>query len=114
VLVRADLTLADQVAQAGHACLEAAWRFPRPPAPCHIVVLHVESERALREALARAEARGVRAEVFWEPDRGLGLTAACSEPVTGSARAAFRRLRLWGAPGARGPPRGRGGDRVTV
>ena len=105
----------------GHACLEAGGRFGPTPAasgPCHLVLLGVPTERRLREALARLGALGVRYVVFFEPDHGMGYTAACTEPVEGAQRRLFGRFGLWQPPGwvaevtptradpsIRGPPR---------
>ncbi len=105
VLVRADLPLADQLVQAGHACLEAGREFAPPGPPCHLVMLSVPSRAALHAALARLALAGIRSTLFHEPDRDLGTTAACTEPVSGPHRRLFRRYPLWQAPaGGRGPP----------
>jgi len=108
VLVRADIPLADQIVQVGHACIEAGRRFAQPAEPCHLVLLSVASERHLRDAVARAELAGIRCTVFNEPDDDMGDTAACSEPVLAGDRRVFRRFPLWCAPAgavwARGPP----------
>src|SRR5207249_7393259 len=116
------IPLADQVVQVGHACLEAGGKFGSPPpasGPCHLVLLGVPTERHLREALARLEALGVRYVFFFEPDEGMGYTAACTEPVESAQRRFFRRFPLWqpaqrvvevtatpADPSVRGPPRG--------
>jgi hypothetical protein len=108
VLVRADIPLADQIVQVGHACLEAGRRFAQPAEPCHLVLLSVQSKRQLHDAVARAELAGIRCVVFSEPDDELGDTAACTEPVLASGRRVFRRFALWRSPAgngwARGPP----------
>ena len=106
--MRTDLPLAGQLVQVGHACLEAGWRFAQPDSPCRLVVLAVSNEPALLAAVARAEARGIRCWVFYEPDGVPGYTAACSEPVAGDARRVFGRYPLWSEAAtpmpARGPP----------
>jgi len=99
--------LADQIAQVGHACLEAGRRFEQPPTPTNLVVLAVASRSALEAALEAGRLAGVRTAAFIEPDRDLGLTAACSEPVAGQARRCFGRFALWAAPGLARPPPGR-------
>lgn len=107
MLVRTDIPLADQVVQVGHACLEAAWRSGPPPEPCNLVVLALPSQAALQDALERLAAAGIAMVSFSEPDDDLGLTAACSAPISGRERAIFRRYRLWGAAvhaPARAPP----------
>jgi hypothetical protein len=78
----------------GHACLEAGARFDQPPRAAHMVLLAVSSEPELCDALARLYAEGIRYALFFEPDYGLGFTAACTEPLTGGRRRVFRRYRL--------------------
>jgi hypothetical protein len=108
VLVRADIPLADQIVQVGHACLEAGRRFAQPAEPGNLVLLSVPSERHLHDAVARAELAGIRCVVFNEPDDHLGDTAACTEPVLARDRRVFRRFPLWVAATeraqARAPP----------
>lgn len=99
--------MADQVVQVGHACLEAAWRFPAPPVPCALVVLAVPSREALLDARDRLERLGIACALFVEPDDGMGPTALCSAPLPGPERRAFRRYPLWtlgAASPARAPP----------
>jgi hypothetical protein len=106
--VRADIPLADQIVQVGHACLEAGRRFEQPAESPHLIVLSVSSEAHLHDAIAQTEVQGIRCAVFHEPDDDMGNTAACTEPVSGAYRRVFRRFPLWSAPvggmWARGPP----------
>lgn len=95
VFVRTDIALEQQLVQCAHAVMEAAWRFPRPDAPVFLVVLAVADANSLRQAVARTDERGVRCEMFFEPDQAMGYTAACSEPVTGAGQRLFRRYPLW-------------------
>ncbi len=108
VLVRTDISLADQVVQVGHACLEAGCSFQQPTEPCNLVLLSVPSEKDLRRVVEQAALAGVHSVVFCEPDRGLNLTAACTEPVWGPLCRVFRRITLWQPPDRhtdeRGPP----------
>jgi hypothetical protein len=94
--------------QVGHACLEAGRQFEQPDEPCHLVLLAVSSERDLQLIVEEVELTGVRWAVFREPDDNLGLTAACTEPISGSIRQVFRRLPLWefhdSSRGKRDPP----------
>ena len=99
VFVRSDLPAAVQMVQVGHACLEAGRRFLESAeglTPCHLVLLSVPSEARLQEIASRLrDEEGIRSVVFFEPDGGWGHTAACTEPVFGKQRRAFRRFRLW-------------------
>lgn len=102
VLVRTDLDLADQVVQVGHACFEAGQRFGQPGPPTILVVLAVGAEAELASALEEIRLRGVQAVGFVEPDRGLGLTAACTEPIsTPTRKRPLRHRPLWTDPGSR-------------
>jgi hypothetical protein len=100
--------VADQIVQVGHACLEAGRQFEQPQAPCRLVVLSVSSAQQLQAVVEQLELIGVRCAIFYEPDDNLGLTAACTEPITGIIRRAFRRFPLWqpqaSTRGERDPP----------
>jgi hypothetical protein len=108
VLVRIDLGVADQIVQVGHACMEAAWRYPAPPTPCFLVVLAVPSQMVLAATCDRLDAADIAYVAFYEPDHHHGLTALCTAPLAGQQRAFFRRYRLWQATAAqvraRAPP----------
>jgi hypothetical protein len=105
VLVRTDIPLAQQVVQVSHACLEAGRRFDWPEEPCNLVVLAVPTQRDLQISVERACLAGIQIAVFDEPDDGLGITAACTEPLTDPLRRIFRRLPLWRESNpVRGPP----------
>ena len=96
MFVRKDIPMAAQVVQTGHACLEAGSRFPQPGKDTsYLVVLAVQNERKLMEAVAEAKYHGVRSVVFFEPDNKLGHTASCTEPVQGETRHLFKRYPLW-------------------
>jgi hypothetical protein len=103
VFVRTDIPLADQIVQAGHACIEAGRAF-KPPPHTNMVLLAMADEEAITKALASISP--VRYEVFWEPDPAfdgkgsMGYTAACTEPVSGDARRLFRKFKMWREPQA--------------
>ena len=107
-MVRTDIPLADQLVQACHACLLAASRSERNPGDCHLVVLAAASERDLHAALAHFKLVGVEYSCFFEPDRDIGYSAACTQPVPNEHRRFFRRFPLWRpdstSSGARSPP----------
>ncbi len=105
MLVRADLPIADQIVQVGHACLEAGRRF-QPEEGCHLVVLSVSDEIDLQLAVRQAEAIGIRCASFCEPDDDMGFTAFCTEPVSGYGRHFFRRYNLWDSSDTHSCPRG--------
>ena len=113
MLVRADLPLADQIVQVGHACLEAGRRF-QPEVGCHLVVLSVPDEIDLQLAVQQAEAIGIHCASFFEPDDGMGFTAFCTEPVSGYHCRLFRRYNLWGSSDAGKYPRGPPSERLLL
>lgn len=92
------MSLADQIVQVGHACLEAGNRFKQPDEPSHLVLLRVPSEQKLYDAGAQIELAGIRYQTFYEPDNSLGHTALCTEPISGIYRRMFRRFPLWRVP----------------
>lgn len=93
--MRTDLSLAVQLVQVGHACVEAGSRYPGNGSPSHLVLFGVGSEARLLDAVAWLEAAGIRSVAFFEPDAGLGYTAACTEVVASSTRRYLRRFKLW-------------------
>ena len=98
VLVRKDLSLAQQIVQAGHACLEAGFAFPRPARPTHLVVLEVADREALDAAARRLSLAGIDYQLFFEPDDALGHTALATRPLGRPAeRHRLRRYPLWQA-----------------
>ncbi len=88
-------SLADQIVQVGHACLEAGKVSELPDSPCHLVVVTVANEIQLLTAVENAERYGICFYVFNEPDGDMGNIAACSQPVIGQQRRVFRRFPLW-------------------
>ncbi len=95
MLVRTDIPLAQQIVQVGHACLEAGRRFEWPEQSCNLVVLGVPALADLQIAVEWTTLAGIRMALFDEPDDGLGLTAACTEPLNTPLRRLFRNYSLW-------------------
>lgn len=98
--------------QVGHVCLEAGQRFSLPEEPCHLVLLAAASEAHLLQAVAKIEMNGIQVALFFEPDDGMGYTAACTEAVHTHQQWLFRSFHLWARPAIdsnkpvqiRGPP----------
>jgi hypothetical protein len=98
VLVRADLSLEQQLVQASHAALEAGFEFERPASTANLVLLSVENRGELELAAERLNARGIEHHLFYEPDFGIGHSALATRPLyLRSERAAFKRYRLFRA-----------------
>jgi hypothetical protein len=95
VLVRKDLTPAQQIVQSCHAVAEAARSFLEAGQEHpHLIVCEVRDEPTLYQFLDKLNRHGVRFRAFLEPDRGNELTALATEPVINDTRRLFRRLRL--------------------
>ena len=97
MLVRTDLTPAQQLCQAVHAAHEAGIRFGNPRDVSAVVVCSLPDEAALRDALDRLSFHGIRAYAFREPDLGDQMTALATEPLPGNRRNFLSRYPLWRA-----------------
>lgn len=96
MLIRADLTLPQQMVQAAHAAHEAGIYLAKSKEDVsYLVLCTVPDEEALRKAQYKLEARGIRTSLFIEPDLGDQATALASEPVSGRDRRPFSRYPLW-------------------
>jgi hypothetical protein len=92
VLVRGDLASTQIAVQAIHAAIEAARHFLLPDQPHpHLVLCRVNAERDLLLAADRLERRGIRFQLFREPDRSNEATALATEPLRDDRRAALAR-----------------------
>ena len=91
VLVRTDLTPAQQMVQAVHAAIEAARIDKAGPHP-HLVLCQVRSELELLQACHSLEAAGVRCALFREPDLGQQATSLATCALDQSARASLQKL----------------------
>lgn len=98
VIVRTDLTLADQICQVAHACVEAGKQFGIPE-HCNLVLLSVPDRASLLAVAEKLERNRVDKFVNFEPDDDLRETALATCAVTGSTRRLFSSMPLWKAPG---------------
>lgn len=96
VAVRSDITTAQKLVQSAHATQESGAEFGCPK-NCHMVVFEVDGLSGLEQFCETCEHSCVPYVLFYEPDDDLGYTAACTKPITGSARTKFRKFRLFGA-----------------
>ena len=103
VFVRTDIPIADQIVQVGHVCALAASTFTVPDR-CRLVLLAVDNDAAIGEAVDRCQQHDIRSVTFYESDAvengqaPMGATATCTEPIPWSARRPLRRYRLWREP----------------
>ena len=96
VLVREDLSIAQQAVQACHACLDSGKYLPHSGDHPHLCLLTVRNEEQLLEWerwLSTQTQFGVRS--FREPDLGDSLTAIAVVGVRGRDRNVFRNLPLF-------------------
>lgn len=94
MLVRKDLSPAQQAVQAAHAALEVGRSLHSDRVHPHLVVCGVNSQAQLENALSKVQALGIKCHPFVEPDIGGQLTAFATEPLSGEARRHFRRYNL--------------------
>jgi peptidyl-tRNA hydrolase len=86
LVVRADLSPAQQAVQAAHAAREFQAKHPEVERAWfegsnHLALLSVPGEDGLRELVRRAGDVGLRTASFREPDRGDEMTAIALEPA---------------------------------
>lgn len=95
VLVRKDLSPAQQVVQSCHAVADAVRSsLSSDRQHPHLIVCGVRDERRLRRSLDCLRRLGIRCHAFTEPDLDGQLTALATEPVCGDTRRLFRRFQL--------------------
>lgn len=85
IVVRRDLSHAQQVVQASHAAMQMAISRDlldkKDMGPIHIAALGVKDQRHLMEIVKRISVEGkVDFELFYEPDDDVGYTALCTSP----------------------------------
>lgn len=99
VLVRQDLTLAQQLVQACHAAMGAGFEFTSGEHP-HLVLLGVPDKLSLDSWNAVLDRLEVPRHLFFEPDDGVGNSALATAPLPRRHWKHFRDLPLWAPPAA--------------
>ena len=94
ILVRQDLSIAQQAVQSVHAAIEATKAFKQTPRHPSVIICSVEDEKALQKAIFKVEQSGIRYKAFLEPDIGNQMTAIATEPVCGKQRKVFKKFKL--------------------
>lgn len=98
VLVRKDISQAQQMVQAVHAAAEAARQHYRPEQGiASAIVLEVADQAALHRAREQLARKGIQTELFFEPDFGIGDSALATEPLPDEQRKHLRGWPLWAA-----------------
>jgi hypothetical protein len=90
VVVREDLSSAQQAVQSAHACIEVARNTQIDKHP-NLVMLTIKDEHKLQKF---SDDLGIPVQEFREPDIGNQLTAIAAGPLFGEDRRKFRKLRL--------------------
>lgn len=95
VFVRKDLPFSQQVVQVSHACIEATRYFlDSDTEHPHLIVLGVNNESKLYQAIQKLNFHGIRHKPFREADRNDEITAVATEIVTGERRSIFKKYQL--------------------
>jgi hypothetical protein len=97
--VRTDIPLADQIVQAGHACLESGFAFEKKDLS-NLVMLALKDDYHLCETKKYLIEHEIPHVEFWEPDENLGLSAICTQPLQDTDRKLFKKFHLWKTPDA--------------
>lgn len=96
VLVRKDISLAQQLVQTGHAAAEAGKQFYRQAhGIASLIVLSVPDKAALLKAHKHLEGKGLRTALFFEPDFNIGHSALATEPLPTEQRKHLMSWPLW-------------------
>ena len=95
MLVREDLSPAQQLVQAVHAAHEAGLRFGDRHQISSAVICSVPDEKSLLRSKEEVTLQGIGGCLFHEPDLDGQATAFSTEPILGSQRRAMRKYPLW-------------------
>lgn len=91
LFIRRDLTGPQQIVQGAHAAACAGHKFGEHS---HLICFGIKSQDDLLKASQFLESKGIRYEMFYEPDYDTGYTSICTEPLTGEQRKPMRRFSL--------------------
>lgn len=81
ILIRTDLSLAQQLVQSNHASLQAGFEFDKPNVTSNLVVLSVPDKPALLAAAAHLSLNGIEHHLFYEPDFEMGHSSLATQPL---------------------------------
>lgn len=95
VVVRKDISKAQQIVQSCHACFESGYYLAHVADNVHLVLLSCENTKHLNALSSFLDMHGVKYKKFFEPDDNLGYTALCTEVLSGDKRKLFRKCNLW-------------------
>lgn len=95
LFIRKDLSLPQLIVQSSHAALEAGFRFDRPHATPHLVLIGVDDQEQLKQTADYLSVHDIEFEMFYEPDNGTGYTSIATRPLFGGERRPLRKYKLF-------------------
>lgn len=95
VLIRTDLSLAQQGVQAVHAGMAAIHEFGGLTDDTRLAMLSVNSEKELEFWAERLETNGINFKIFWEPDNNTGWSALATAPISRQEGKVLKKLMRW-------------------
>lgn len=95
ILVREDLTLAQQGVQLAHAGMLAVSKHGGLKEDTRLIVLKVKDQDHLLEYENRSLSEGVNVVKFHEPDYGIGYSALSTAPISRKMGRLFKKLPMW-------------------
>ena len=98
ILVRTDLSPAQQTVQAIHAGMQAIGVHGGLKEDTRVSVLAVRTEEELDRWAFVCGQSGVPFEVFMEPDHDIGLSALATAPISAELGRCFKKLPCWQPP----------------
>ena len=93
IFVREDLSLSQQIVQAGHATFEIGTLHPANTHSPHFVLLGAKTELKLLEIAEWLISHNVEFKMFYEPDIS-SYTALATQPMSGETRNKFKKFKL--------------------
>lgn len=102
VLIRADLSLEQQLVQAVHAGMKAVHDHGRLCEDTRLAVLAVQDQAQLLDCAAELADAGVSFSLFEEPDYAMGASALATAPGPALRLRCLKKLPLFRAGGSAG------------
>lgn len=95
ILVREDLTIAQQGVQVAHAGMLAISKHGGLKEDTRLVVLKVKNQQQLLDYFDMSKDNGLKAEKFFEPDYDIFWSAMSTAPISREEGKIFKKLPLW-------------------
>lgn len=95
ILVRDDLTVAQQGVQVAHAGMLAVSKHGGLQEDTRLVILKVKDQDQLLSYFDMSKNYGLKAERFYEPDYDIFWSAMSTAPISREEGKIFKKLPLW-------------------